>query len=237
MRLLTDKWVRATVVSNPFMPQSDLELFDSWHSGNADAGERLFERYFQSMYRFFASKLDRDVEELVQATFLACVKSRDRFHKKASFRTFLFGIARRVFLRHLRDHYSKGRALDFGVTSLVDLGTQAQNKLVKGEERQQLMRALSMLPVEQQLLLELYYWQEMSTQELSEVFEVAPATIGTRLFRAREALRDHLGRLADQPRPDSESVQGFDTWARSLEQRSETRQRSRAAERIRRNRS
>lgn len=41
------------------------------------------------MYRFFRSKLERDAEDMVQQTFLTCVRNRDAFRGDSSFRTYL----------------------------------------------------------------------------------------------------------------------------------------------------
>jgi RNA polymerase sigma-70 factor (ECF subfamily) len=52
--------------------------------------------------------------------------------------------------------------------------------------------ALRRLPVEQQTLLELYYWQELEIGAIGEVFEVEIGTARVRLHRARRKLRDLL---------------------------------------------
>src|SRR5690606_10349004 len=57
----------------------DLELLAAWRDGDAAAGGRLFRRHFDTLFRFFSTKLDGPVEDLVQDTFLGCVRGRDRF--------------------------------------------------------------------------------------------------------------------------------------------------------------
>ncbi len=52
--------------------------------------------------------------------------------------------------------------------------------------------ALRELPVEQQTLLELYYWEDQDTAALAQIFEVRVGTIQTWLFRARGKLRELL---------------------------------------------
>ncbi|HEY5934436.1 MAG TPA: sigma factor-like helix-turn-helix DNA-binding protein, partial [Kofleriaceae bacterium] len=48
------------------------------------------------------------------------------------------------------------------------------------------------LPVEQQTLLELYYWEELEIASLATIFDAPPATIRTWLYRARQALKLRL---------------------------------------------
>jgi RNA polymerase sigma-70 factor (ECF subfamily) len=171
---------------------SDFDLLDRWRAGDQSAGEQLFGRYFDNLCGFFATKCHGEADELVQRTFLACVKAKDQFRKQSSFRTYLFTVARHELYHHLRERQRAGERLDFSVTSIAELVTTPVTRLARDAERRQLLEALRGLPVEQQTLLELHYWQDLDIAALAEVFETAPATIRTRLFRARRALRERL---------------------------------------------
>ena len=137
---------------------ADYELLDRWRGGDKDAGQELFGRHFDSVYRFFASKCDAEVDELVQATFLACVRARDQFRKESSFRTYLFTIARHELYRALRERRRDGERLDFSSTSIAELASTPGTRLVRNEDHRRLVAALRTLPIEQQTLLELHYW-------------------------------------------------------------------------------
>jgi len=58
---------------------SDFELLDRWRAGDKPAGQALLARHFDSLCGFFASKTDRDADDLVQRTLLACVKAKQQF--------------------------------------------------------------------------------------------------------------------------------------------------------------
>lgn len=194
----------------------DLELLDRWCAGDEAAGSRLFERHFESMYRFFDAKVVGDAEELVQETFLACVGSRDRFRRQSSFRTFLFAIARHVLYAHWRRNAGRETPLDYHEVSLANLSTSLGTRLVRAEEQRLLLAALRELPLEQQLLLELHYWEGMTSDQLAEVFDVTATTTRTRLHRARRALRERLDEIESLPDLSAASVRDFDAWARSI---------------------
>jgi RNA polymerase sigma factor (sigma-70 family) len=175
------------------MDDPDLELLARWRDGDRAAGQALFARHFESLYRFFRNKCGGgECDELVQATLLACIDARQPFRGDARFRTYLFGIARHKLYHYFRDRKRDGD-LDPSVTSVADLVTTPGTVLARDQAHRALLAALRELPVEQQTLLELHYWEEMDTIELAAVFEVPPATIRTWLFRARGRLRDLLG--------------------------------------------
>ena len=194
----------------------DTELLERWRAGDNGAGQALFHRHFKSICRFFENKVGDDIDELVQTTFLACVKSRDRFQNRCSFRTYLFTIARNELYQRLRRRHHLERRLDFGVTSLADLRVTPRTRIADSQDRQRLLQALRRLPVEQQLLLELHYWEDMAPADLAQVFDISHVTARTRLFRARAALRDLMEELAGQPLPEHQTVESLDEWARAL---------------------
>lgn len=193
---------------------TDIALLDQWRNGDADAGQALFQRHFDSIYGFFETKCETDADELVQSTFLACLRARDQFRKESSFRTYLFTIARHELYRVLRGRQRDGARLDFQLSSIAELVSTPRTRLARNQDHQHLLEVLRQLPVEQQTLLELHYWEDMDIADLAEVFEAPEATIRTRLHRARKLLREKMERLA--PREVLETLESMDAWARRL---------------------
>lgn len=192
---------------------SDRDLFFQWHGGDAKAGEALFERHFDGVYRFFETKCPNEADELVQATFLACLQGRDRFRHDSSFRTYLFAIARNQLYGYLRAR-QRDRRVDFELSSIAELTSTPATKLARHERHQRLWVALRELPLEAQTLLELHYTQDMQIAELAEVFEVPAVTIRSRLHRARKQLRDLLEKDPDVARSVVETLESMDQWGK-----------------------
>lgn len=195
---------------------ADYELLDRWRAGDNEAGQALFARHFDSVYGFFASKCDGEIDELVQVTFLACVRARDQFRKESSFRTYLFTIARHELYRYLRQRRRDGDRIDFSTTSVAELATTVGTRLARSDEHRRLLDALRRLPLEQQTLLELHYWEDMDIAALADIFAAPSGTIRTRLHRARRALRDKMESTQSAPAHALETLEGFDTWAREV---------------------
>lgn len=158
----------------------------------------MFARHFDSLCRFFTTKCSDGADELVQSTLLAVVASRDRFRKEASFRTYLFTVARHELYHHLRKQRRDGERLDFSVTSVAELITTPVSRLARDAEHRRLVEVLRTLSLEQQTLLELHYWEDMDIAALAEIFEATPNAIRVRLHRARHALRERLEAAGDE---------------------------------------
>jgi RNA polymerase sigma factor (sigma-70 family) len=192
----------------------DHELLDRWRAGDAASGQQLFERHFDSIYGFFETKCAHEADELVQATFLACLRAKQQFRKESSFRTYLFTIARNELYRVLRGRQRDGERLDFELSSIADLVSTPGTRMARNQEHRMLLEALQRLPVEQQTLLELHYWEEMDIAALAEIFESPAVTIRTRLHRARKALRELMEGQA--PAQVLETLESMDMWAREV---------------------
>ena len=59
-------------------------------------------------------------------------------------------------------------------------------------EQELVAAAMRHLPVDIQVTLELYYWEDFSVAEVAETTEVAPGTVKSRLHRGRALLRSWI---------------------------------------------
>lgn len=174
-------------------PANDFALLQAWRDGDRDAGDLLLTRYFEVVCRFMRNRADaRDVEDLVQATFLDCVENRTRIRAEGSFRGFILAVARYRFYDHLRARKPDRDAATMSNLSLVDLGTTPSRRVARDQEAQLLWAALDSIPSEQQMALELAYWEGFSGPEIAAVLGVEAGTVRSRLTRARTALREQL---------------------------------------------
>lgn len=197
-------------------PASDVELLEAWRGGDRQAGQRLFERHYGSVARFFQNKVDAGVDDLIQRTFLACVESKERMRGEASFRTFLFAVARNLLSKHYRGKRGDGEHVDFGVTSVHDLGPSPSVVIAEHQEQRVLLEALRRIPLEHQIILELYYWESLTSVEVAQLLDVPHGTARTRIRRAKQLLEEQLRALqGDQAQLES-TIANLDSWAASL---------------------
>ena len=178
------------------MASTDRELLDAWSAGDRTAGNALFGRHFESIFNFFHNRVPDEAEEITQATFLGALEARERFRGDASFRTFLFAIARRQLLKHFETK-RRNQRVTFRTVSLADLGTTLGTRMALEQEGRRLREAMSRLPVDLQLAVELHYWEGLSTAELGEVLDCPQGTAKRWLWRARKLLAEDLGIAED----------------------------------------
>jgi len=199
--------------------RGDFELLEAWRGGDEAAGRELFARYFDAVYRFFRNKIDEGAEDLVQQTFMGLVQGKDKFRGDASFRTYVFMIARKRLYTFLRDRDRARDPLEFHSTSVADLGLVSPSRAVAVRQEQQLLlQALRRLPLEMQVALELFYWEEMSVTEIADVLETPVGTVKSRLQRARVRLDEIIVHLSESDEALLKStMDNFEMWAKDLQ--------------------
>ncbi|HEX6245147.1 MAG TPA: sigma-70 family RNA polymerase sigma factor [Polyangiales bacterium] len=197
---------------------SDVELLERWRQGEKAAGSALLRRHFATLHRFFRSKAYGSEEDLMQATFMACMEP-SRFQGVVSFRAYLLGIARNQLLMHYRKT-ARDERIDLTSKSVHDLRTSPSGAARQRQEHELLARALEQIPVDQQIALELAYWDDLSAPEIAVVLEIPENTVYSRLNRAKQHLRDALARLSADPEQREGALN--ELWGPRTAQRSNT---------------
>lgn len=197
------------------MADDDEPLLRAWREGDRKAGEALVDRHFAALRRFFRTKVPEPAD-LVQRTFLACLEHLDRFRGDSSFRSFLFAIAHNLLRKHYREQAGPRGKVDLGTVSAEELQPSPSQVLAASNEKRLLLRALRRLSVEQQVLLELHYWERLKLAELAVVLELPVGTVKTRMRAARKRLEALIAELSASPGLLESTLTHLDEWARGL---------------------
>jgi RNA polymerase sigma-70 factor (ECF subfamily) len=176
----------------------DLALLAAWQAGDARAGDALVRHYGPQVVRFFAEKVrDFEVDDLAQQTWEAMIHARERFTSgevAASFRAYLYGTARFVLFAHFRRR-TRAAQFDPEVSSLEDLAPSPSRQASLHGRIERLAEALRKLPLDLQILLELRYAQEMTSEEIAAVYQIPRGTAKSRLRAAKQRLDAQLARM------------------------------------------
>jgi RNA polymerase sigma-70 factor (ECF subfamily) len=196
------------------MAPTDGNLLERWRAGDRGSGEVLFDRYYDLVERFFLNKVASAVQDLVQETFTRCVEGRDRI--RGEFRLYIIGIAYNVLKAHLRVRYRDGAAIDVEESAMRDMepGPGPATLLVQRREDRLLLEALRNLPIQEQVILELHYWENLTTDEIADALELPIGTARGRLQRARDKLGEVLHRITESPHELTSTLACLEDWAR-----------------------
>lgn len=197
--------------------RSDAELLTAWRAGDNNAGRVLFDRHITSLSRFLRGKVDNNErEDLIQSVFVSCLGPNVVLEQSSSFAAYLFRAARNRLIDHYSARARHAQRFDPLVQSMVDAGRSPSAVVLRQQEERILLHALRRLPLDLQLLLELHYWEELSTAALAEIFDIPQGTVKTRLWRARTQIREILERSEHDPHLVETTVHKLADWALAL---------------------
>lgn len=197
----------------------DIGLLQRWSDGNAQAGQDLLARHFDALCRFFRNKLPDAVDDLIQRTFLKLLENRSRFEGRSSFRTYLFTIARSELFDELRRRHRLGNRFEPLEHSCASWQPNATSALARRREERLLLEALRRIPIDHQIALELYFWEEMSAAEIGRILETPEGTVRTRIRRAKQLLETELNELSADGEPLHTTAARIETWAKDVRDR------------------
>lgn len=190
----------------------DRVLLKAWQGGDDRAGRALVGRHYDSVVRFFSTKDEAHAPDLIQRTFLKLIEARARLAEDSNVCAYLLGIARHVLMDHYRAMYQTGERIDFSQRSVADLRPTPSSVIAKERQTQLLLQGLRRLPLDTQVLLELYFWEDLTALEIGRILQIPEGTVRTRLRRARQLLEQILGQLADSKEVLDNTLTNFDAW-------------------------
>lgn len=179
----------------------DAELMRLTADGEELAFRRLVEKYQKEIYNFFLRSVGgnrEDAEDLTQQLFINLYNSAKRYSQTSSFRTYIYRIARNLLI----SHYRKGSSREFlSIEEMEEVGASIEDggnsvspieNLKSKELSEAFMRALSELPDEWRVILELRIGRGLSYKEIADITGKSLSSIETIIFRARSRLADEL---------------------------------------------
>ena len=126
-----------------------------------------------------------DAEELTQDAFVRAYSRLDSFIGRSSFSTWVCRIAYTTTVSWLR----KKRIKYLSIEDKQGLSDREVDEVLDDESRlDELQRAIALLRPDEQMLLELYYFESRPMADIAYILDVEPGTIATRLHRIRRKL-------------------------------------------------
>lgn len=175
------------------------QLVELAGAGNEDAFEQLVKAHEARVYHL-ALRMTGDREtafDLTQETFLKAWHAIGMFQFDSKFSTWLCRIASNTCIDHLRRkrRYQTVSLTDPEESRALDLPDSSFDPAVlteRAQDREAVLQALEQLPVEYRTVLSLRALEDMSYEEIGQVLDMNPGTVKSRIFRAREKMRQLL---------------------------------------------
>jgi len=162
-------------------------------SGDRDAFGVLVRLYLQRVYRAAHGILHNhdDASDIAQDTFVRAFRNLGRFDPSRPLFPWLYQIARNLCLNRIERVTKRETGLpDFDV--LRSPHQSPDEAAIAGDEKERVRMAVAALPEQHREIIELSHFQECSYKEMAEILDIPIGTVMSRLYHARQKLKDLL---------------------------------------------
>lgn len=161
--------------------------------GDTEAFGTLVERYEEKLLRYGRRFLSRseDIEDIVQDVFMSAYQNIKGFDTRARFSPWIYRIAHNAFVNEFRKHKRTPVVfVDFDtLISHPVYDDPALHEREQKEMRVMIEKGLGEMEIKYREVLILYYLEDMSYKEISDILKVPTGTVGIRIKRAKSLLR------------------------------------------------
>jgi RNA polymerase sigma-70 factor (ECF subfamily) len=188
----------------------DIKLVErALQNGDQKAFAELMKRYWEPVY-FMLNRMvmnKDDAEDLTIEAFGKAFKNLSQYSPQYAFSTWLFKIASNNAIDFIRKKKMENvTSLDRSVDrdggeelnqQIKGHGLTPEETIIKKQDADKVHDVIDKLKPRYKEIVELFYLEQLSVEEISKRLELPVATIKTRLFRARELLMQVLSRKSD----------------------------------------
>ena len=174
------------------MTTNDQHYINQIIEGDTNAFSVLVHRYKDLVFTLTLRMLKNreEAEEVAQDTFIKAYKSLSRFKGDSKFSTWIYKIAYNTSLDRLkknRKHFNDV-PIDEYTEHQVKTIDNALDRLESNEQTKAIKDCIALLPSEDSFLLTLYYFDDMTLEEISKTVGLKANNVKVKIFRSRQKL-------------------------------------------------
>lgn len=167
-------------------------LIEAIKNGNIRAYTQLVDKYKDLVYTLAIRMLKNreEAEEVAQDTFIKVFKSLENFKGDSKFSTWIYRVAYNTCLDRIKKNkkHLNNIAIDEFTFNKLDTIDNALDNIIKEEKSTLIRNCINKLPEDSSALLTLFYFEELSLEEISKIINIEANTVKVKLFRARKKL-------------------------------------------------
>lgn len=160
--------------------------------GDSQAFSQLMRLYRQRIEALGMSffKNETDTEDFIQDVFIRVYTKLSTFQGTAAFSTWITRIAYNIAINAINRRKEYTSIAD--ETTLPDQGLTPEEKEIRNITIEAVRLAVKELPERYGVCLDMYFFYDMSYQEISDITGFPVNTIKSHIFRAKKILREKL---------------------------------------------
>jgi RNA polymerase sigma-70 factor (ECF subfamily) len=175
---------------------SDEQLVILIRKGDRELFGSIIDRYEAKLTRYVKRFIQNedDIADIIQNVFIKVYCNLQSFDVDRLFNSWIYRIAHNETVTYLKKKGNeKISFLDFDTVFPHPFAKETADKYTLDKEQEAVLASsLSTIPLKYKEVLVLYYYEDLSYQEIADVLCIPTATVGVRLRRAKAHLHKHI---------------------------------------------
>jgi RNA polymerase sigma-70 factor (ECF subfamily) len=174
--------------------QSDNKLVEKALKGNKKAWFELLTRHETAIYNYAIRMTgsSADAKDLMQEIFLSVFNGLQNFNRTGSFKAWLFKIAHYRCMDYFRRKQPNVSFDEVPELLQQDYAFSPESDMQTRQSKQDIHRAMQLLPINQRLVVELKFFSQFTFEEIADQLGISSNTVKTRLYAALGKLKSGL---------------------------------------------
>lgn len=160
--------------------------------GEIEAYGEIVKRYDKLLFRYIkrvTNQQNEEVEDLLQDTFVRSYENIQGFDTKKKFSSWIYRIAHNICI----DHFRKKRLIKLDIEDQEEwLGSGEkliEDLEIEKEDKKRVVEAVEKLELKYKEVIVLYYFEEKSYEEISDILHIQTSNVGVILKRGKEKMK------------------------------------------------
>ncbi|MDD5098386.1 MAG: RNA polymerase sigma factor [Candidatus Pacebacteria bacterium] len=172
----------------------DEQIVSAILNGDKELYREIIKRYENKLSRYlskFSSNKD-DIEDILQVVFIKAYKNLYGFDINKKFSSWIYRIAHNEAVNHLKKYKGNSISLDDVEYRLIDEKADINNDADKMFLKKDVESVISGMNIKYREPIILFYFEDMTYEEISDVLRIPKSTVGTLISRGKNLIKEYL---------------------------------------------
>lgn len=169
---------------------SDEQLIQEIREGKSELYSEIIRRYQNKLYGYLCrlSNDGTESEDILQNVFIKSYRNLHGFDVGKKFSSWIYRIAHNEAINHIKKNFRNIplESLEFNLIDNNNLEDEADKLILK----KKMENYLENIPVKYREPLILYFFEEKSYEEISDILRIPTSTVGTLIFRGKKMIKN-----------------------------------------------
>jgi len=172
---------------------TDEDIIRKVKTGKTEVFGDIVERYQGPLFGYIRNMINQpseEVEDLTEEVLIAAYVNINGFENGRKFSSWLYRIAHNKSIDYFKKRRLKTNQIEDKEELLPESDEFLEDVEIKGEMKKMVSMALKKLEIKYREIILLFYFEEKSYEEISDILRIPVNNVGVLLFRAKSKLKE-----------------------------------------------